>query len=90
MRRLIRVSLLITSLFLISLSLPALAAENITLFKTQDDAQRHCPSDEVVWLNTASGIWHSAGGRWFGNTKHGAYVCKNEAAAAGDRASLNG
>jgi hypothetical protein len=59
-------------------------------FSTPDQAQAHCPSDVVVWLNTASGVWHYAGERWYGNTENGAYVCEEEAAAAGDRATRNG
>ncbi|HVV68186.1 MAG TPA: hypothetical protein VHE99_03990 [Gammaproteobacteria bacterium] len=63
---------------------------SLTLYTTEQAAQKHCPDDEVVWLNTNSGIWHSRNGRWYGNTKHGSYACKQEAAAAGNRASLNG
>jgi len=59
-------------------------------FATEDAAQAHCPKDEVVWLNTASGIYHEKGMRWYGKTKHGAYVCRKEADAAGDRDTRNG
>jgi hypothetical protein len=45
---------------------------------------------QVVWLNTASGIYHEKGMRWYGKTKHGAYVCQREADAAGDRDTRNG
>ncbi len=80
------------SLLLISYAQVLLAKtlSNLTLFPTLSAAQSHCPNDEVVWLNTSTSIWHTQGGRWFGNTKHGAYVCKQEAAEAGNRASLNG
>ena len=90
MRRFVFLFILITNLFFASYSLPALSNEGLTLFITQQAAQQHCPSDEVVWLNTPTGIWHAQGARWYGNTKHGAYVCKLEAAAAGNRASRNG
>jgi hypothetical protein len=63
---------------------------DIPLFETEAAAQRHCPSDTVVWLNTKSGIYHLKGERWYGNTKYGAYVCKKEADAAGDRETQNG
>lgn len=63
---------------------------SLTLFDTEYAAQNHCPSDTVVWLNLPTGIWHPKGGRWYGTTKNGSYVCKEEAAMAGDRASLNG
>jgi hypothetical protein len=59
-------------------------------FDTEASAQSHCPSDTVVWLNTKTGIWHEKGMRWYGNTKQGAYVCRKEAAGAGDRDTKNG
>lgn len=62
----------------------------LQMFATESAAQAHCPKDEVVWLNTASGIYHEQGMRWYGRTKHGAYVCKREANAAGDRDTRNG
>jgi hypothetical protein len=68
----------------------AAIASSLQLFSTEDGAQRHCPRDVVVWLNTASGIYHLKGERWYGNTRHGAYVCKREADAAGDRETENG
>jgi hypothetical protein len=69
---------------------PVVAAATLTYFATEHAAQVHCPRDVVVWLNIPSGIYHYRGERWYGRTKHGAYVCEREAAAAGDRASANG
>jgi hypothetical protein len=81
-------------------SLPAVAASpspaktsagvSLVLFPTEDAAQAHCSQDVVVWLNTASGIYHEKGMRWYGRTKQGAYVCRREADAAGDRDTRNG
>lgn len=68
----------------------AIAASTLHYYTTESGAQRHCPRDTVVWLNTASGIYHLKGERWYGRTKHGAYVCKREADAAGDRETENG
>jgi hypothetical protein len=65
-------------------------AQEPTLYSTQQETQKHCPHDEVVWLNTNSGIWHVKGARWYGHTKQGAYVCKKEAYISGNRGSLNG
>lgn len=65
-------------------------ADGLTLFSTETSAQEHCPNDEVVWLNLPTGIWHKKGARWYGVTKHGAYVCKQKAALSGDRQSLDG
>jgi hypothetical protein len=65
-------------------------SQDLQLFTTEEAAQRHCPKDVVVWLNTNSGIYHEKGMRWYGNTKHGAFVCRKEADAAGDRDTRNG
>lgn len=59
-------------------------------FPTEQQAQKHCPSDVVVWLNTQTSIWHKKGRRWYGRTKHGAYVCMKEAEKEGNRESRNG
>jgi hypothetical protein len=65
-------------------------AAEMSTFTTEQEAQRHCPSDVVVWLNLPSGIYHFKGQRWYGATKNGAFVCKEEADRAGDRATRNG
>ena len=60
-------------------------------FQSEQEAQKkHCPADTVVWVNTATGVYHYKGQRWYGNTKHGAYECKKEADAGGDRPTRNG
>ena len=48
-------------------------------FKSEQAAQRHCPADTVVWLNTSSGNYVFKGDPWYGHTQRGAYVCKAEA-----------
>jgi hypothetical protein len=63
---------------------------SLQLFATERAAQAHCPRDVVVWLNTNSGIYHEKGMRWYGNTKSGAYACRREADAAGNRDTRNG
>lgn len=68
----------------------ASAQGTLRLFDTEAAAQAHCPRDEVVWLSTNTGIYHEKGMRWHGRTKHGAYVCRKEANAAGDRDTRNG
>jgi hypothetical protein len=75
-----------------SFTSPAIAAPSAPahLFSTEAAAQAHCPRDIVVWLNLPSGIYHLKSERWYGRTKKGAYVCKREANAAGDRETRNG
>jgi len=69
---------------------PPVSSGTLQLFSSEAAAQSHCPNDTVVWLNTNSGIYHEKGMRWYGRTKSGAYVCKKEADAAGDRDTRNG
>lgn len=59
-------------------------------FNTEQAAQKSCPADIVVWVNLPTGIFHYKGQRWYGITKSGAYVCKQEAVREGDRPSRNG
>lgn len=60
------------------------------MFISEQEARQHCPSDTVVWLNIPTRIYHMQGMRWYGTTKHGAYVCQREADKAGDRETRNG
>ena len=53
-------------------------------FASEGEAKGHCPSDTVVWVNNKSRKYHYAGDRYYGTTKHGAYMCEGEAKAAGD------
>lgn len=73
-----------------AVSHPPVAAGSLQMFSTEAAAQAHCPKDQVVWLNTNSGIYHEKGMRWYGKTRAGAYVCRKEADAAGDRDTRNG
>jgi hypothetical protein len=71
----------------LALAFPALSLER---FASELQAQHHCPKDVVVWLNLPTMIWHYRGQRWYGSTKNGAYVCRQEASAEGARGNLNG
>jgi len=35
--------------------------QDLPLFESEAAAQKHCPGDTVVWLNTKSGIYHLKG-----------------------------
>jgi hypothetical protein len=58
-------------------------------FSTEAQAKARCPSDIVVWVNLTSKIYHFSGTKNYGNTKHGAYMCERDTAAAGMRAAKN-
>ena len=81
---------LLTSLALMALPGVAIAAEPkapLANFPTAQEAQQHCPDDLVVWLDSPTRTYHYRGQRWYGSTKSGAYVCRNEANKAGMRAT---
>jgi hypothetical protein len=53
-------------------------------FTTTSAAAAHCPNSEVVWSSLGkSHSFHASGSRYFGKTRHGTYVCKDDALAAG-------
>lgn len=53
-------------------------------FATVAAATAHCQNSEVVWSSlNKSHSFHISGSRYYGKTKHGAYVCKSDALAAG-------
>jgi len=53
-------------------------------YSTEAEAIAACGSgDQVVWLNTRSGLYHTKSSRWYGKTMKGAYVCRSAADAAG-------
>jgi hypothetical protein len=59
-------------------------------FATEAEAKAHCPSGVVVWLNTRSKVYHLAGTGEYGKTRSGAYMCREDAARAGNlRAAKN-
>ena len=42
------------------------------------------PSESrLVWVNTATGIYHCSGTRWYGKTKQGEFMSEAEARAKG-------
>jgi hypothetical protein len=81
---------LLIGFLLLSPSAGFALSQSIQLFPTETEAQKHCPADVIVWVNTPSGIYHLKGMRWYGKTKNGAYICQKEGDAAGYRATLNG
>jgi hypothetical protein len=58
-------------------------------YATEAEAAEHCRSDVVVWLNTATGVYHYAGTHWYANTKTGAYMCEKDSVDDGMRHAKN-
>jgi hypothetical protein len=46
--------------------------------------------ERQVWVNTATGIYHYSGTRWYGKTKQGKFMSEKDALAQGYRAARNG
>jgi hypothetical protein len=82
--------LLLTALALMASLGPAVAVDpkvSPANFPTAQEAQQHCPDDLIVWLDLPTRTYHYRGQRWYGSTKNGTYVCRNEAKKAGMRAT---
>ena len=59
-------------------------------FTSEAEAKSHCSADTVVWVNTRSHVYHFAGAKDYGRTKHGAFMCRADAGRAGTfRAAKN-
>ena len=57
-------------------------------FSSASTAAQHCPGDTVVWSTfSKSKVFHLSESKYYGKTKHGAYVCEKDAVAAGYHAS---
>jgi hypothetical protein len=55
-------------------------------FTAEADAKANCPSDNVVWINLRSRVYHTSASKSYGKTKRGVYMCEKEATTAGYRA----
>jgi hypothetical protein len=75
---------------LLTVFLPVSGPTAAKRFHSEREATRYCPNDIVVWVNTKTRIDHLKGERWYGSTKEGAFVCRKEADAEGDRMTRNG
>jgi hypothetical protein len=64
---------------------PNLASDQ---FSSEAAAKAHCPADAIVWANLGSSkAYHPSGDRYYGKTKHGAYMCQKDADQAGFHAA---
>ena len=53
-------------------------------------AARTAPAAGMVWVNTATKVYHYEGDRWYGKTKEGKFMTEADAMKAGFRASKEG
>jgi hypothetical protein len=58
----------------------------LTAFRTEAQAQTHCPGDTVVWLDPQGAVYYLKGHESYGHSDAGRYACRDEA----DRAGMHG
>ncbi|OPY95637.1 hypothetical protein A5906_06520 [Bradyrhizobium sacchari] len=66
------------------------SATPLTPFRYEAQAQRHCPHDQVVWLDFRKGIYYAKGQKRYGQGFDGSFVCLGEARDGLYRRSLLG
>ena len=66
------------------------AADPLTPIRYEAQAQRHCPTDKVVWLDFRKGIYYSKQQKRYGQGFNGSFVCRSEARGSRYRRSLLG
>jgi hypothetical protein len=74
-------------ILLVSPSAPVLQAQDLSNPNGYLLAQSE---ERQVWVNTATGIYHYPGTRWYGNPKQGKFMNEKDATAQGYRAARNG
>ena len=75
-------------LFALFLSLPSIQAQSISTPAGARVAQSS--ESRQVWVNTATGVYHYPGTRWYGNTKQGKFMSEADVRAQGYRPARNG
>jgi hypothetical protein len=56
---------------------------DLVRFQFEQQAQNHCPGEDIVWLDPRSQTFAGSTGRFYGMTKKGAFACRREAENAG-------
>ena len=57
----------------------------IAQFEFEQQAQKHCPGEAIVWIEPRLHIYNVGTDRFYGQTRTGAYACLREAENAGYR-----
>ena len=66
------------------------AAQSLSLFLTEEEAQQHCPHDVVVWLDFKTRLYYVHGQRRYAQGGTATFVCQKEARGGRYRRSLLG
>jgi hypothetical protein len=70
-------------------AMPTVLAGSLSVYRSADQAQQHCPHDTIVWLNVATRVYYLKGARLYGHGQNSAYACKSEADGAGAHSALS-
>jgi hypothetical protein len=76
------------SLAALLLSVPIIQAQDVSTPAGAHVGQSS--ESRQVWVNTATGVYHYPGTRWYGNTKQGQFMSEAEARTHGYRPARNG
>ena len=61
----------------------------LSAYRTEQQAQEHCPSDTVVWVDPQSGGYYLKGSASYGRMGASRYACRGEADRTGMRETPN-
>jgi hypothetical protein len=74
-------------LLVVALALSCAACGNspevLVVFRTEQQAQQHCPNDTVVWADPQSGSYSLKESASYGGAGAGRYACRKEVESAG-------
>lgn len=66
------------------------SAAPLTPFRYEAQAQRHCPHDQVVWLDFRKSVYYTRSQRRYRQGFDGSFVCLGELRGSSYRRSLLG
>ncbi len=66
------------------------ADAQLSLFRSEVQAEAHCPNDSVAWLDFKKRIYYLQGQRLYATGRNGTFVCRDEARRNGYRRSVFG
>lgn len=76
-----------TLLAFISCAAHNATAQVLTVFRYEEQAQRHCPRDTIVWLDFGKGRYYLKNQARYASGYTGSFVCRKEADDSGYRRS---
>jgi hypothetical protein len=80
----------LAAFLVVQLSASGASAAPLTPFRYEEQAQRHCPDDTVVWLDFRKRRYYSKHQKLYGRGFDGSYVCLKEAQGSFYRRALIG